>query len=90
MMSLTNETHVFDRVAKKKAKNVMLSRELLGVLAQVTDERGESAFIEQAAWNALLDEYGQDDIVDAVENVQASLDDDKKLAEAKPYTLQRV
>ena len=87
MSNLSDDTELFDRIGKKKRKNLMLSRELVGVLARVTDDGRESAVVERAVWQYLVDEYGQDEIREAVEDVQTALDDTERLSESKPYTL---
>lgn len=86
-MSALEKTDLFDRVSKKKQKNLTLSRELIGVLGIVADDGGESALVERAAWELLVDEHGEQEVVDAIERVQASLDERNKLPESKPYTL---
>lgn len=87
MSTLTDETELFERIAKKKQKSIFLSRELIGVLAIVADDGGESALVERAVWQDLVDEHGRDEVVDAIERVQARLDDAEKLPESKAYTL---
>lgn len=87
MNAIDDDTRLFDREAKKKQKNLMLSRELAGVLGMVTEAGQESRFIERAAWKALVDEYGEEEIRAMVQDVQEGIDDRDKLANAKRYTL---
>lgn len=86
-MSIKNDTELFRRIATKKQKNLMLSREVIGVLAELVDEGGQSALVERAIWTTLLDEYGEEEIQEAIEEVQAGLDEWQKLDAEKPYTL---
>jgi len=87
MNELTDETELFDRIARKKQKNLMLSQELAGVLARVADEGGESQYVERVVWQALVEEHGRDEVVAAVEDVQADLDDAEIMDRAKTYSL---
>ena len=86
-MSATDNTPLYDRIAKKKQKNLMLSRELIGVLSMATERGKESQFVEGAVWTALVDEHGEEEIREMVDDVQAEIDDRDKLANAKAYTL---
>jgi len=87
MTDQTDETELFDRIARKKQKNLMLSQELNGVLALVADEGKESQYVERVLWQHLVDEHGETEIRQAVEAVQANLDDHERLARSKTYSL---
>lgn len=86
-MSLTNDTELFSRVATKKQKNLMLSRELIGVLDAHADEGQLSQEVERALWRALIEEHGRESVAEAIQDVQEDLDGHTKLAEPKPFSL---
>jgi predicted small metal-binding protein len=78
---------LFTRIGKKKRKNIMLSRELDGVLDQLVEHGRESHEIEHAVWAHLVREHGEQAIQQAVDDVQEDLDDDEKRNSPSPYSI---
>lgn len=87
-MRLEDDTHLYDRIGKKRAKNVMLSRELLGVLDGVTRHRGDSDFVERAVWKALVDEYGIEAVQQEIDRVQTEIETDDRLQQPQSYRIE--
>jgi serine kinase of HPr protein (carbohydrate metabolism regulator) len=87
-MSLRNDNHLFDRIGKKQRQRLMFSAELAHVLDDVQGAGQVSQFVERAAWRMLVQEYGRDEVQAAIEDAQAEIGADDRLASEKPYTLE--
>lgn len=85
MSAQTDE--LFARIAKKQQKNLTVSRELAGVLDDVTEPKEVSAFAEWALWRALVDVHGADEIREKIEDVQAGIESHHRLPEPESYWL---
>lgn len=71
----------FDRIGRKTRKNMTLSPDLVGVLDELVGKTHRSAFAERAMWGLLVDEYGEERVRAALEDVQQQMDDDERLRE---------
>jgi predicted small metal-binding protein len=85
-MKPNNETELFTRIGKKKAKNINLSRELHGVLDELVEHGRESREIEEAVWAHFVRRHGEQEIQQLVEPVQSDHDDDET-RKPRAYTL---
>lgn len=86
-MNQTDKPPTIDRIGKKQRKNLMLSPELTGVLAELVGPTNVSGFIEAAAWDALVQQYGEETVRSVVTDVQNDLDCADRLNEPKQITL---
>lgn len=87
-MSLENDTHLYDRIGKKRRKHLMMSAELATVLDSALPPGEASAYVERAVWSQLIEDYGREAVRDEIENAQDDLDTDDQLAEERPYALE--
>lgn len=83
-MSAQNDTRsgTFRRIGRKKRQHLTISAELDGVLDQLQPNYVERAgWFERLAWQKLVDEHGVDAVMQAIEDVQDEMDDDRRLPE---------
>ena len=69
-----------ERIGRKQRRHIYLSRELDAVTDQLLPNyRQFSPWAEQMLWSALVEEFGADAVLEAVERAQSEIDDDSKL-----------
>lgn len=86
-MNLRNDTHLYDRIGKKKRKRLMMSRELVAVLDDAVGPGETSGYVEEAVWRALIEDYGREAILAAIEDAQQSIDPENQLRQPRPVEL---
>jgi hypothetical protein len=76
------------RIGRKKRRHVYVSRELEATMDELLDRHVRvSPWIEDAVWTVLVEEYGEEAVLEAVENAQDEMDLDAKLPEAQQGTI---
>jgi len=71
------------RIARKTRRHVYVSREFDGAANELLPDYVQfSAWAERVLWRALLEEYGEAAVLEAVEETQSTMDDDDLLPEA--------
>jgi len=71
-----------DRISRKTRRHITVSQELTGAVNILLPEGTAFApWVEGVVWDALVAEYGEQAVLDAVEAAQAELSDDEKLPE---------
>lgn len=77
------------RMGQGKRRHVYLSAELDAVMDELRPKHSKrSPWVESALWDALVAEYGEVTVLDAVEAAQADLDDDEILPEGRRTELE--
>lgn len=87
-MDPMTELHTIERIGRKNRTRAMLSPELVGVIDQFEGDGRRSDTLERAAWEHLIDEYGVEAVLEAVDDVQESLAPSDRLDETKRVTVQ--
>lgn len=71
-----------ERIGRKTRRHVYVSREFDGAADVLLPEYVQfSSWAERVLWRALLDEYGEQDVLEAIEETQDSMDDENLLPE---------
>jgi len=78
----------FTRQYQKVRKHLRLTPELVYVLDALPEDSA-SAYVEAAAWDRLIEQYGEEAVREAIEACHADLDGDDltQLAEPKTYEM---
>lgn len=72
-----------DRIGRKTRRHVYVSREFDGAAERLLpDYVTFSTWAERKLWEALLDEFGEADVLDAVDSAQSEMDDEDLLPES--------
>lgn len=70
------------RIARKTRRHIYVSREFDGAADRLLPDHYKfSAWAEGVLWRALVEEYGEDAVLEAVEEAQSNMNDDDLLPE---------
>lgn len=70
------------RIGRKTRRHVYVSREFDGAADRLLPDHYKfSVWAERVLWRALLDEYGEDAVLAAIEQAQGEMDDEDLLPE---------
>ena len=72
-----DETTDIERISKKTRRHLTVSRELDEAAPEVLPKyRNFSEWAEEVLWRALVEEYGREQVVEAIQEAQEQFDDD--------------
>lgn len=72
----------FNRIGRKTRRHVYVSREFNGVAAKLRPNYPNfSVWAERVLWEALIDEHGEQAVLEAIEDIQRDMDDEDVLPE---------
>ncbi|AFD02316.1 putative protein 35 [Haloarcula hispanica icosahedral virus 2] len=72
-----------DRISPKTRRHITLSREVDGAFERLTPDYVQfSAWVESAMWSALVEQYGEQAVLEAVEATQAGISEEERLPES--------
>jgi hypothetical protein len=69
-----------ERIGRKTRRHIYVSREFDGAADRLLPDHYKfSAWAERKLWEALLEEYGEAAVLDAIEDAQSDMDDEELL-----------
>lgn len=83
---MSNEIDLFERDCTKRQKNFYASRTLCSVLDELVDDGGQAEYLETAAWRALVDDHGEQAVLDAIERAQEQIDSRHELSNGESHS----
>lgn len=71
----------FQREGRRKRKHMMMSAELILVVKELADDldKSESSIVEEAVWADLIENLGEERVMELIDDAQDELEDDDRL-----------